>query len=102
MAIVFPTDSPETILRKLARLHSDIIRIAGRGAPHPGALAAVPVLENWHLGIGSNVCVIGDVFAHPQISQGCPINTSEVYAVDETSGWARTRSGFIVSVNAAL
>jgi len=94
MSIIYLTNNPEILLDNLQRLHTDISRIRSGAAPTQGDLNAAPILDQWQYGARLSTCVYGLVFGHPILGDRRAIHTSELFAIDTASGWARTWSRF--------
>jgi hypothetical protein len=94
--VIFPGDDPDSLIATLKALTRDIQRIRAGAAPTAADLEAAPVLHGWAPAVRGSTCLVGSVHAHPLLGARRAIFTSEVYAIDELRGWARTYSRFYV------
>jgi hypothetical protein len=94
MSIVYLGDGSPHVLDGLQRLHSDISRIRAGQAPTNEDLENAPILDRWRLGVRPAPCVLGLVYGHPVHVDRRLIRTSELFAINTVSGWARTWSRF--------
>lgn len=94
MSILFLAGHQGYLLDSLQRLHSDISRICDGAAPTQDDLETAPILNRWHYGARLSACMHGLVHGHPIVGDGRAIHTSELFAIDAASGWARTWSRF--------
>jgi hypothetical protein len=94
--VIFPGDDPDSIVATLKALTRDIQRIRDGAAPSAADLAAAPVLHDWRPAVRGSTCLVGSVRAHPLLGDRREIFTSQIFALDEIRGWARTYSRFYV------
>ena len=94
MSIVFPGQSAEHCCAQIARLSADLARIRRGEAPSAMELERAPILNRWAFGIVAAPCLVGAVTGHPRLGDRPCISTSELYAFDVVSGWARSWSRF--------
>lgn len=94
--VIFPGDDPDSLIATLKALTQDIQRIRAGAAPTEADLAAAPVLDGWASAVRGSTCLVGSVQAHPLLGNRRAIFTSQVFALDELNGWARTYSRFYV------
>ena len=77
----------------LKRLSTDLVEIAGGRGPRPEDLADAPTLDEYVVAEKTLPCLVGVQSGHPSVT-GSRIQTSEMYVLDERSGWARTLSRY--------
>jgi hypothetical protein len=94
--VIFPGDDPDSVVATLKALTWDIQRIRDGAAPSAADLAAAPVLHDWRSAVRGTTCLVGSVQAHPLLGDRRAIFTSQIFAIDEMCGWARTYSRFYV------
>lgn len=94
MSIIYRGGCSPQILDGLKRLHSDLSRIRSGQAPTQDDLASAPILDHWHIGVRPGACLLGLVSGHPLHADRRLIRSSEIFAIDTASGWARTWSRF--------
>jgi hypothetical protein len=94
--VIFPGDDPDGLVATLKARTRDIQRIRAGAAPSAADLAAAPVLHGWRSAVRGSTCLVGSVQAHPVLGDSRAIFTSQVFAIDEMHGWARTYSRFYV------
>jgi len=88
IAITADTRSLPDRLRDLA---DDIESVAAGLGPSAADIAEAPILDAWEYGIIPVRVLRGRVSGHPDIADGRPARTSEVYLTDRMT-WARTLS----------
>ena len=95
MAIFYPGTPSSSDLAAEARALADALaRIASDGGPSPDDMADAPTITD-HVIVGGRVVPVlfGSVQNHPRL-RGHLVRTSEVYAIDNEAGWARTWSRY--------
>lgn len=78
-------------IARLEALLADLRRFAAGDLPSAAALRDAPFLDEWALGVRPVVCLTGSVLGHP-ILTGPTIQTSDVWALAPSLGFARTLS----------
>ena len=74
---------------RLERLAADLRRIADRASPTDDDLAKSARIDGWRWATRPVACLVGLGSKHPGLPAG-PVTTTDVWAVDEGAGWART------------
>lgn len=62
--------------------------------PSAALLERAPLLEQWSFAVIRRPCLMGAVVGHPLLGDLSQIHTSELFAIDEAAGWARTWSRY--------
>lgn len=92
MALFTTYDRLTGMANALARLASDVAYLSDNGAPSESMLSSAPILNSWAPAIAPTICLVGSVSGHPRLGCRPLIHTSELFAMDELAGWARTWS----------
>lgn len=79
---------------KSGGLARDLAYIRDNGRPDDAILRNAPILNRWTMAFAPTACLIGSVSGHPRLGTSPLIHTSELIAIDELAGWARTWSRF--------
>lgn len=78
---------------RLSALAADLRAIAGGRLPEELLNGPAPILNQWRPAVRPSVCLVGLVGGHPVlVGQDRAIRTSELWHLDEESGWPRTYS----------
>ncbi|SFM65618.1 DUF6634 family protein [Methylobacterium pseudosasicola] len=85
------TGDTRSLPDRLRELADDVESVAAGLGPSADDLAEAPVLDAWEYGIIPVRVLRGCVSGHPDIADGRPARTSEVYLTDRMT-WARTLS----------
>jgi hypothetical protein len=86
---------PAVLEEDAARLESaaaDLRRIAALRRPDPAVLEAAPVLHGYGFAFRTAPVLIGSVSGHPLLADGTSTTTSDLLAISESGGYARTLS----------
>jgi hypothetical protein len=96
MTILYPsiTGDAAEVAAQARRLADDIERMTQCAQFFPAALSAAPVLDAWRPALRTVHALTGVVARHPGIIDGHQALSSELFAIDVESGWARTWSRF--------
>lgn len=79
----------------LNTLANDIRQLRSHDDPPSAALLDhAPLLERWSFATIRRPCLIGGVTGHPLLGDSSRIQTSELFAIDPSAGWARTLSRY--------
>jgi hypothetical protein len=89
-----PQPDLRAVATRLRRLAEDLEAIHRDGRPPRGTLRDVPVISGWSLATHAVACLSGVVTGHPDIGEGRPAITSQLWALDRRRGYARTLNRF--------
>lgn len=79
----------------LGTLANDIRQLRSHNdSPSVFTLENAPLLEQWSFATIRRPCLIGGVTGHPLLGDLSRIQTSELFAIDPSAGWARTLSRY--------
>ena len=84
-------NDPELEVAALERLAVDLRRLARGNRPGEQELAGAPLIDHWQLAAMAGPCLVGEIHGHPLL-RGSRIETSQMWALAPTLGWARTTS----------
>ncbi len=90
---IFLGDDPKQIIRRTRALSDDIARILADGVPAESDLAEAPILDHWVVIGRRTPALAGAVAGHPVLGDRSII-TSDLFALDDEAGWARTAGRF--------
>lgn len=88
-----PRSDIEREIEKAEALLTDLKRFANRQFPTSGELEAAPLIDEYQVNIISRPALIGQAYNHPRLGT-TSIQTTELWAIAPTLGWARTWSRF--------
>jgi hypothetical protein len=88
MPVLFPGGDARPSSAALRRLADDLDRLAGDGHPTASDLRGAPLLDCWRRALRPTDALIGFVTGHPNLRDGRPTLTSDLFAIGE--GFART------------
>ncbi|MGO7848600.1 DUF6634 family protein [Rhizobium leguminosarum] len=74
---------------RLRSLADDLEAVAAGSVPERPAIA---LMTSWSFGTRATPCLVGHAFGHPNISDGRPAYSSELFYLDPERGIARTMS----------
>lgn len=89
---IFLGDDPREIIRKARALSDDVARILEQGGPSSAELDEAPILDHWAIVARMRPALAGACSGHPLLGDRPFVATTEIYALDPDSGWARTYS----------
>jgi hypothetical protein len=79
----------------LSTLTNDIRELRSHDdRPSAALLEHAPLLEQWSFAIIQRPCLMGAVEGHPLLGDLSRMHTSELFAIDQAAGWARTWSRY--------
>jgi hypothetical protein len=94
MSIQFKGEPPQSAIANARRLADDLNHLILHGSPTDADLAGAPIIDLWKPAMRAGNALIGMVTGHPIIGDGRVTITSDLFAIDEHAGWARTWSRF--------
>ncbi|MEH2567457.1 DUF6634 family protein [Bradyrhizobium sp. AZCC 2289] len=94
MAVVTNCGGLDALQEQLIGLLNDIREIREQKAPSAADLKAIPLLDQWSLGLVSAPCIVGTAVGHPNLGNRARIHTTQMVLMDWESGWARTWSRY--------
>lgn len=79
-------------LDRAQRLAADLARLREGHFPGPAELSDAPTISHWRRAQRAVPCLHGSITGHPQFGTTLNGLTTDLWAIDLTSGWARTLS----------
>lgn len=91
-----PEGNIKLAIDRLQRLARDLERARQGHHPSQRELDRAPLLENWQYAYRAEICLVGTVSGHPEITDNHLNKTSGLWLLSRDRGYARTHSRFYV------